>query len=95
MNQHVGVHEMAQAAGVSPAHLRRLFAETGQPSPLKTINGIRLERARHLLRDTELSIAEIADAIGISGPTVFCRWFKQAMNYTPITHRELVRSGKI
>lgn len=94
ISQHVGVSEMAQAAGVSPAHLRRLFAETGQQSPLHAINVMRTERARHLLRDTELSIAEIADAIGMSGPTVFCRWFKQQMNHTPIVWRDLVRAGK-
>ena len=87
MNQHVGVSEMAQAAGVSPVHLRRLFKETGNSSPLKTINLIRLERAKHLLRDTSLTLSEIADAIGISGPTVFCRWFKQASNTTPQTWR--------
>lgn len=88
MNQHVGVSEMAQAAGVSAVHLRRLFKETGNLSPLKTINTIRLERARHLLRDTSLTLSEIADAIGISGATVFCRWFKQATEQTPIAWRE-------
>lgn len=92
MSQHAGVHEMAMATGVSSAHLRRLFAQTGHESPLKVINTLRMERAKHLLRDTDLSVAEIADAIGMSGPTVFCRWFKLADGKTPITHREQVRA---
>lgn len=95
MSQHVGVSEMAQAAGVSPAHLRRLFAQTDHQSPLNAINTLRLERARHLLRDTDLSVAEIADAIGMSGPTVFCRWFKTLTQHTPIEHRQMVRAGKV
>jgi transcriptional regulator GlxA family with amidase domain len=91
MNQHVGVEEMAQAAGVSPAHLRRLFMQTRNESPLQAINQLRLERARHLLRDTELAVAEIADIVGMSGPTVFCRWYKTATGHTPLEHRKLVR----
>ena len=95
MSQHVGVSEMALAAGVSPAHLRRLFAKTRNESPLETINQLRLERARHLLRDTELSIAEIADALGMSGPTVFCRWFKLLTQATPSEHRQWSRENHL
>ncbi len=91
MNQHVGVEEMAQATGLSPAHLRRLFAQTRNESPLQAINQLRLERARHLLRDSELAVAEIADIVGMSGPTVFCRWYKTATGYTPLEHRKRMR----
>lgn len=94
MSQHVGVREMAIAAGVSEVQLRRLFAQTSHQSPLKAINAIRLERARHLLWDTDQSLAEIADALGLSGPTVFCRWFKQATGYPPITWLQMTRDEK-
>ena len=37
---------------------------------------VRRELAQHLLRDTDLTVTEVADILGYSAPTVFARAFR-------------------
>jgi AraC family transcriptional regulator len=56
---------VARAAGVSHNHLTRLFRAATGDTVVAYIRRRRLDRARHLLRESTLSIAAIAAQIGI------------------------------
>jgi AraC family transcriptional regulator len=43
----------------------------------------RVERAQQLLRNGDLSLAEIAARAGFSDQSVFCRHFKRLVGVTP------------
>lgn len=79
--------EMARLAGISPRHLDRLFLAHRGRGFLATYRGIRLERARRLLEQSPLSVAEIAYATGFSGAGHFARAFKAAYGRTPAKAR--------
>jgi transcriptional regulator GlxA family with amidase domain len=49
----------------------------------------RLNKARHLLSSTSLSIKEIAEAVGYDNPLYFSRVFTTQMNITPSRYRAL------
>jgi AraC-like DNA-binding protein len=59
------VPEIARAVGVSHNHLTRLFRATTGESVVGYIRARRMERARHFLGSTTLSIPAIAASVGI------------------------------
>ena len=48
---------------------------------------IRLEKAKQLLQETDLSAERISDEIGYSNPKYFFKIFKKMTNLTPVEYR--------
>lgn len=88
LGEGVGVEAMAEAAAISPSQLRRVFARAGRGSPHVVLEDLRLERAMDLMRQTDLSLQQIADACGFSAPSVFSRLFGRRTGLTPTRWRE-------
>src|SRR5258708_14208705 len=61
------VDDLARAAGLSKAHFSREFRRTFGESPYVYLLTRRLERAAALLRDTDLSVAEVCLDVGRQG----------------------------
>ncbi|MCB9035478.1 MAG: helix-turn-helix transcriptional regulator [Lewinellaceae bacterium] len=66
---------------------RKLTALTGL-SANRFIRFIRLSKARILLKDPGLSIAEVAYDTGFTDPVYFSRVFKKEFGMTPTSFRE-------
>jgi AraC family transcriptional regulator of adaptative response / DNA-3-methyladenine glycosylase II len=64
MLDQVSVGELAERLGVGSRHLARLFAEHLAASPLQVAQTLRVQRAKRLLDESNLSIADIAAAAG-------------------------------
>ncbi len=78
---------LARHAGYCPDHLCRVFrAVTGQTLQSYTIRA-RINRARHLLLETELPVHQIAAALGYSDVFFFSRQFKQKAGQSPLAYR--------
>ncbi|MFJ3583000.1 helix-turn-helix domain-containing protein [Streptomyces sp. NPDC090127] len=83
------VPEVARAAGVSHNHLLRLFrAETGT-TVVAYLRQRRMERARHLLRESTLSIPAVAAAVGIDDLQAFNKACRRELGASP----RAVRAG--
>jgi AraC family transcriptional regulator of adaptative response / DNA-3-methyladenine glycosylase II len=63
-----GEVELGARLGVSPRHLRRLFAEHVGTTPDRLARSSRAHFARRLLDDTDLSVTDIAYAAGFGSP---------------------------
>ncbi|MEZ5039312.1 MAG: tetratricopeptide repeat protein [Saprospiraceae bacterium] len=84
-----GLKELCQEVGVSHSHLhRKLSSLTGQ-SVSKFIRNIRLEKAKSLLLDSNLTITAVAYDTGFKDPDYFFRVFKQAFDLTPNEYRKV------
>ena len=83
LERRVGVAEVARAVGVSAGHLRKVFRAVGWAAPHRLLTEIRLRRAQELLLHSDLTIPEIAEAVGMSGATVLCRQFRQHTGLPP------------
>lgn len=70
---------------------RKLQGITGQ-TPKDFIRSIRLKRAAQLLRDTDLSISEIADQVGFSTPRYFAKVFRETFGTIPSQYGGRVRN---
>lgn len=78
---------IAREVGVSPRQLERLFGKHLNTSPRKYMLELRLERARHLLLQTELSILEVALACGFENSGHFSRVYRTAFGVAPTRQR--------
>ncbi len=58
------VCQLAERLGVGPRHLTRLFSKHIGASPIQTAQTFRIQRAKRLLNDTDMSMTEIAFASG-------------------------------
>ena len=60
-----------------PPHLIRLFRSHLNATPMRLLWHKRVERGAELLRDTELSVSQIAYQLGFSTPFHFSRLVKE------------------
>lgn len=58
------VTQLAERLGVGPRHLARLFKKHIGTSPVQAAQTFRLQRAKRLLNDTDMTMTEIAFASG-------------------------------
>lgn len=75
--------------GRSYHHLCRIFRSTYAISPIEYVNALRIERAKLLLRDTNLPIANIAQRVGFDNPAYFSRVFKKLAGTSPAQFSQL------
>ena len=75
--------ELAKKQGLTPRHLQRRFRAATGNTVQGELQRIRLEKARDLLRDTPLSIAEIAMETGFSDINRFPQYFRRQYGSTP------------
>lgn len=91
MYQHIEeplpLEQLAEQAGISRRQLERQFKQLLGEAPAMTYRNIRLDRARTLLMETDLSVMEVAMASGFNSGAVFSRHFKARYGETPYGHR--------
>lgn len=81
--------DIAQANRISRRYLHQLFAENGESFGRQLLK-LRLQRAEQILGDyrfRKLTIAEIAQSVGITDPSVFSRHFRNQYACTPSMFR--------
>ncbi|WP_087064409.1 helix-turn-helix domain-containing protein [Intestinibacillus massiliensis] len=93
VNQHYAekltVAEIAASAGISVREAQRSFRHSVGQSPSDYILGFRLNRAKKLLAESELSITEISYQCGFSDSAYFGKLFLRECNMTPSAFRRM------
>ncbi|MBD2022675.1 helix-turn-helix transcriptional regulator [Leptolyngbya sp. FACHB-36] len=79
----LGLAEMARVVGVSPFHFARLFKNTTGFAPHQFVLHLRLERAKRLLVTHQLSLPDVAQAVGFFDQAHFTNAFRRAFGVTP------------
>lgn len=78
---------IAQDLGISVRQLERLFGRYFNTSPGRYYMELRLDRARHLLLQTEMSVSEIAVACGFQSLGHFTRLYRRSFGISPSGQR--------
>ena len=81
------IPRLAKVSGVSEAHFARSFKDAFGVPPHRYLLTRRIERATALLRDTELSITDIAFQTGWSSLGTFGRTFRDITGKAPAEFR--------
>lgn len=74
---------ISKEMGVTPSHLSRQFKKETKLTITEFINKIKVEEAKFLIKQNELSITDIALKVGFENHNYFCSVFKKLTSYTP------------
>jgi AraC family carnitine catabolism transcriptional activator len=79
----LAIPDICERLNVSQRHLNRQFTLYVNKSPVMYYRDIRLDRARCLVTQTELKLAEVAVACGFSSQAHFTRCYQQRFGLAP------------
>ncbi len=85
------IEEVANILGVSDRHLRRVFKEEYNVTPIEYLQTSRLLLAKKLLTDTNISILDVAIASGFGSLRRFNDLFKRQYSLAPSHFRKEVK----
>jgi len=83
----INLSDISKNAFFSTYHFIRLFKKAFQTTPHQYIIKRRIEKAKHLLLATDLSITEICYIIGFESLGSFSILFKKNTGYSPFEYR--------
>jgi AraC family transcriptional regulator len=78
---------MAAEVDISPLYLPRAFKAAFGESPHQYVLARRIERAKELLRNTELPVVDISLASGFSSQSHLSNWFLRRVGVSPAIYR--------
>lgn len=87
------VERLAQVSHVSQAHFARSFKQAFGVPPHRYLLTRRIERAKTMLRDTDLSITQIAFQTGWASLGTFGRIFRDITGESPGALKKRARAG--
>lgn len=84
----LSLDELSRELDISPYYFSKLFKEETGSNFVEYLTGLRMDQAKVMLKDENLSMKEICAAIGYSDPNYFSRIFKKNVGLTPTEYRE-------
>lgn len=85
--------EISRVTGISRRHVERLFRQFMGRSPARYYLDVRLERARRLLRHSNLPIVEVAIASGFVSASHFSKRYRERYKVSPQSDRKELEAG--
>ncbi|PCG14308.1 helix-turn-helix transcriptional regulator [Sphingomonas adhaesiva] len=86
------VSRLAEVSGVSKGHFARCFKAAFGIPPHRYVLSRRIERAKALLRDTEVSVTDVAFRTGWNSLGTFTRVFRDIVEESPAAFRRQARA---
>jgi AraC-like DNA-binding protein/quercetin dioxygenase-like cupin family protein len=81
------VVEAARMAGLAQRRFRSVFRDVTGNGFSQHLTQLRIERAKHLLRQTDMSVSAIAFEVGYEELSTFYRAFRRTVGSSPLAHR--------
>ena len=90
----ISVEDIAACCGLNRSYFGKIFHENTGKSPQEFLISYRMTKAAELLKLTELSIADIGNAVGYPNQLHFSRAFKNVYSISPRQWRNENAGGK-
>lgn len=91
----LSLNAVADYCNVSVSYLSRFFKEQYGESVVQYIDRLRMEHAKKLLSESNLSLKEITSESGYGSETNFIRKFKKKEGITPMQYREVTKKVSV
>jgi two-component system response regulator YesN len=86
-NEEISLNAVAANANISPNHFSTIFSQEMNQTFIDFLTSVRMEKAKELLRSSNLRTSEIANAVGYKDPHYFSYLFKKTQECTPREYR--------
>lgn len=87
----ISLNSVAASVNISPNHFSTVFSQEEGKTFIEFLTGVRMEKARELLRCSSMKSSEIGYAVGYKDPHYFSYIFKKTQDMTP---KEFRMKGK-
>jgi AraC family transcriptional regulator len=88
MGDDLSLDEMAQSAGLSPAHFARMFRKSTGQTPHQFVLRQRVECAKAMLRVPDARVLDVAVACGFTTQQHFAQVFRDVCGVSPTQYRQ-------
>lgn len=92
-NERISLDELSRVAGVHPVTVSRGFRRHFGETLSGFVRRLRVERSLPLIRDSRLTLAEVAQRCGFADQSHFTRSFRQVTGLAPGALRDTARRG--
>jgi len=79
--------EVAEHVGLNPDYLSRIFKENTGKTFSEYLTHLRIMKSMLLLKETDMKIKDIGEAVGYNSTNYFIKVFKESMKVTPREYR--------
>jgi two-component system response regulator YesN len=90
----ISLDDVSRSVDISPYYFSKLFKEETGENFIEYLTNIRIERAKQLLQNKDISIKSICATSGYSDPNYFSRIFKKQVGVTPTEYRDKLIDSK-
>ncbi len=87
--QKLDMEYISKAFNYSPDYINRIFKKNEGIGIYKYVIKCKMNEARRLVLETDMSVAEIAESLGYSSSSYFTNLFKTEYGYTPSAYRNM------
>ncbi|GGG19866.1 AraC family transcriptional regulator [Paenibacillus aceti] len=91
-NRRLTLDDISRRFYLSQSHLSRIFKESTGFTLIEYINSIRVKEASTMLKNSKLTVSEIAEIVGFESLTHFGRIFKGIVGVPPLKYRKMNQS---
>ncbi len=84
----ISLDDVSRVVNISPYYFSKIFKEESGSNFIEYLTGIRIERAKDLLINSDKSMKEICSLCGYTDPNYFSRSFKKNVGVTPTEYKE-------
>lgn len=89
---HVSVQQLAEMMNLSQTHFSREFKKRYMTTPIEYIVNLKIAEAKKLLRESSMTIKEIAESLGYSDQLYFSKQFSKVVGVSPMQWRKAENS---
>lgn len=89
-SEEVTLDNLAKSASISKSEVLRCFKGIVGQSPIKYLKDYRLQKAAHMLLNTDCSVGRICELCGFNDNSYFSKSFKEKYNCTPYEYKSVL-----
>ena len=94
VEERLSVDEICSGLHYNKSYVFRQFKKTTGSSIMAYFTRLKINRAKILLRESDMSVSAISDKLAFDNPNYFSKTFKKITGYTPSTYRKIRRQSK-
>ena len=94
ISERLSVADVCGILHYNKSYVFRQFKKTTGCSLMAYFIKMKIQKAKEMLRETDLSVSDISDSLAFEDPNYFSKTFKKITGYTPSTYRKMRRGGK-
>ena len=94
ITERLSVSDICDILHYNKSYIFRQFKKTSGSSLMAYFTKLKIQKAKEMLRESEMSVAGISDALSFDNPNYFSKTFKKITGFTPSVYRKMRRRGK-